>query len=609
MVKPTTGKILLSLGVLAALATLFALVSQAYSQSDSCTSNINENTTVSGNLTPDCTSSNRRGNYAKFYTLSLDSQANLTITLESTAFDTYLFLMQGSGQNGTVETENDDFNGSREMSQITANLSPGQYTIEATAYGVNKGGAFSLTVSGLPDTTEPTPQPSPGPTNTPAPGASPTPEPTVTPTGEPVPTEDVSLPSVIERVRPEVVKITHGGGRGSGVIIRTEGNLAWAITNQHVVDNVINVNVFIRDTERQAGTVIGADVVRDLAVVRFSCTDCQVATFSDSRILEVGERVFAVGYPRDSVQPVLEEPPERVIVPGIATVTQGSISAFRYDSGDDVEYIQTDAPINPGNSGGPLYTSDGLLVGINTWKLRESEGLAYSILETTVQEQLATLMSGVSAPTIRPLEPVVLRKVLVGPLSGHFHHDPTRIGSVFTGLIEDDLTIGAFFTNPYSSALADFSFGFYVRETSLDTLVFAVKSPGEWQIRKRFNNGTPSIILASGVTDALWLQDRYRNYLAVSVIGDHASFSINGKVLIDSNGNNTFFVGPGSGRLHVIDGYFTGTAVPGAITFYDGLRVWETSIVYVGSTSSTSEAVYRAWEEADFGYFDHPDHP
>jgi len=498
--------------------------------------------------------------------------------------------MRGSGQSGSVVADNDDHEGSTEISRITADAGPGEYTIEVTSYPPEAGGSFSLTVESSPErSTQPTPDPSADPGS------------------------DHFLPRVIQRVRPEVVKISHIGGQGSGVIVKTEQDVAWAVTNEHVVDNVINVNVFIGDSQRQAGTVIGVDARRDLAVVRFSCFQCQAATFSDSRLLGVGERVFAVGYPHDHLQPASEEPPDRVIVPGVASVTQGSISAFRYDSTSDVEYVQTDTPINPGNSGGPLYTSDGLLVGINTWSLRNTEGLNYSILETTVQEQLPTLMSGISAPTVRPLEPVTLRELLVGPQAGHFHHHPNRMGSVYTGLIEDDLTIGAFFTNPYSSSVADFSYGFYVRDNSLDTLVFVVKSPGEWQIRKRSFVGTPSITIASGVTDALWLHDSYRNYLSVSVIGNYASFLINGKVLTDGGGNDTFFVGPGSGRLHLIDSYFGSYLVqaspPGAITYYDGLRVWENQIVYVGNTSSTSEAVSNAWEEADFGSFSYRDHP
>ena len=41
--------------------------------------------------------------------------------------------------------------------------------------------------------------------------------------------------------------------------------------------------------------------------------------------------------------------------------------------------MQTDASINPGNSGGPLLNEKGQVIGINTAKASQAEGLGFAI--------------------------------------------------------------------------------------------------------------------------------------------------------------------------------------------------------------------------------------
>ena len=88
--------------------------------------------------------------YAGYYTFVLSQQSEVTITLESSE-DTYLFLLEGTGRNGSVIEQNDDIDTDAQNynSRIVETLAAGEYTIVATTYNLAKAGDFTLTVSGI----------------------------------------------------------------------------------------------------------------------------------------------------------------------------------------------------------------------------------------------------------------------------------------------------------------------------------------------------------------------------------------------------------------------------------------------------------------------------
>ena len=96
---------------------------------------------------------------------------------------------------------------------------------------------------------------------------------------------------------------------------------------------------------------------------------------SDDYPLQQGDTLFAVGSPKG-----LEN-----------TVTSGIFSGFRW-YGKSYEYIQTDASINPGNSGGPLINRHGYVVGVNTAKILEAEGLGFAIPISSVLDEFDDLL-------------------------------------------------------------------------------------------------------------------------------------------------------------------------------------------------------------------------
>jgi serine protease Do len=146
-------------------------------------------------------------------------------------------------------------------------------------------------------------------------------------------------------------------GLGSGFIISSNGLI---LTNAHVVREAKDVTVKLSDRREYPAKVLGIDTTTDIAVLKIDAKDLPVVRLGDSKGLEVGDPVLAIGAPYG-----LEE-----------TATQGIVSAKgRSLPGDAVvPFIQTDAAVNPGNSGGPLFDGSGSVVGINAQIYSRSGG-------------------------------------------------------------------------------------------------------------------------------------------------------------------------------------------------------------------------------------------
>lgn len=167
-------------------------------------------------------------------------------------------------------------------------------------------------------------------------------------------------------------------GSGSGVIYKVDGDKAFIVTNNHVIEGAKQLEVTMQDGSKEQAQLVGSDVWTDLAVISISSKDVKtVATFGNSDVLKQGETVIAIGNPLG--------------LEFYGSVTTGVVSGKDRSvpvdlNGDKVadwqqEVLQTDAAINPGNSGGALVNLAGELVGINSMKIAESsvEGLGFSI--------------------------------------------------------------------------------------------------------------------------------------------------------------------------------------------------------------------------------------
>src|SRR5256886_15209051 len=146
---------------------------------------------------------------------------------------------------------------------------------------------------------------------------------------------------------------------GSGVIVTNEGHI---ITNNHVVDQVDEIEVQLSDGRTKKARLVGADSQVDLAVLKIDDPGVKPLKLADSDMVQAGDFVLAIGNPFG-----FEE-----------TVTDGIISSKGRPNRTDAfgDLLQTNAAINPGNSGGPLINLRGEVIGINTAIILRSGGFA-----------------------------------------------------------------------------------------------------------------------------------------------------------------------------------------------------------------------------------------
>ena len=146
---------------------------------------------------------------------------------------------------------------------------------------------------------------------------------------------------------------------GSGVIVDAKRGLV--LTNNHVIENAVQITVTLHDGRQLAAKLIGTDPDTDVALIKIPSGNLTEIKPANSDKLRVGDFVVAIGNPFGLGQ----------------TVTSGIVSALgRSGLGieDYEDFIQTDASINPGNSGGALVNLRGELVGINTAIFSQSGG-------------------------------------------------------------------------------------------------------------------------------------------------------------------------------------------------------------------------------------------
>jgi serine protease Do len=223
--------------------------------------------------------------------------------------------------------------------------------------------------------------------------------------------QQTAVVSAVNKVFPAVVGITRISqsrdlfgrirpaaptGYGSGVIISPDG---YIVTNYHVVEDAVSVVVTLSNGQEVEAAIVGQDPGTDLAVLKIKpLTDMPWAVLGDSEQLTVGEFVIAIGNPGG---PELQ----RSVTLGIISATDRSFDVYDWVFG----LLQTDAAINPGNSGGPLVNMKGEVVGINSVKITDAEGLGFSIPSNLVKGISESLIK--EGRVIRPMLGVTIGEI------------------------------------------------------------------------------------------------------------------------------------------------------------------------------------------------------
>jgi len=205
-----------------------------------------------------------------------------------------------------------------------------------------------------------------------------------------------NIADVVALVKPSVVAINtevityyyKQTGAGSGWIINGDGHI---VTNNHVIEGANTITVTLDDGRTFPASVVGADALTDLAVVKIDARNLAAASVGNSSQLRVGDWVVAIG---NSLGMGISA------TKGIVSAKGVSLPVSTGQTLDDL--IQTDAAINPGNSGGPLVNMAGKVIGITSAKIATVgvEGMGYAISSSSAMPIITELIN--AGRVVRP---------------------------------------------------------------------------------------------------------------------------------------------------------------------------------------------------------------
>ncbi|HXV44227.1 MAG TPA: trypsin-like peptidase domain-containing protein [Anaerolineae bacterium] len=173
--------------------------------------------------------------------------------------------------------------------------------------------------------------------------------------------EEIS--ALITKVARSVVKVGNNhNGAGAGTVLHADGLI---LTNAHVVHHGF-IEVTLPDQRKLPARMLAYDPELDLAALSVDAHDLATLELGDSRALQPGQLVFALGHPWGVPNAVTAGSVINVGLP--PEISQGAR-----------EFVQAGLHLRPGHSGGPMVDAQGRLVGINTMITGPEVGLAVPV--------------------------------------------------------------------------------------------------------------------------------------------------------------------------------------------------------------------------------------
>jgi len=185
------------------------------------------------------------------------------------------------------------------------------------------------------------------------------------------------ISAIVEQARKSLVQISNGrgGGVGSGTIWHGDGLI---ITNAHVVQRN-PLHVILSDGIKLPAKVLAHDPERDLAALAIEAKDLPTVELGNSKTLQPGQLVLALGHPWGVTGAVSAGPVINIgLPPELPRLGR--------------EFVQAGLQLRPGHSGGPMIDTQGRLVGINTLITGPEVGLAVPlhVVKEFLKETLAS---------------------------------------------------------------------------------------------------------------------------------------------------------------------------------------------------------------------------